>query len=271
MNTTQFLTSAWVWSPVGLLCAAAGLLFYFRSYGWNGRAWWMIAAAAVVLLTLMSPLAALAQGYLFSAHMLQHILLLLAAPALALMALPEGAHTPRWIERLLRPAFCWACGVGAMWIWHVPVLCNAAAASRAVSAVQTVTLLALGSAFWWQLLAPCAPQRIAPLQGVVYLFSACVGCTIMGIILTFSPVTVCKAYLNPVDRLGIEPMLLGTWGMNAARDQQIGGLIMWVPMCLVYLAAIFGQLARWYGAPAESGQAAGDGTYRSYTTYRTSE
>jgi cytochrome c oxidase assembly factor CtaG len=210
----------------------------------------MVAAAAVFLLALMSPLAALAEGYLFSAHMLQHILLVLVAPALALMALPASARLPARAARLLNPAVCWVCGVGAMWVWHVPALCDAAASSHSVSAVQTLTLLALGTAFWWQLLAPREEQRIAPLRGVVYLFAACAACTVLGIILTFSPVTVCRAYLNPVDRLGIEPMIAGTWGMTPMRDQQIGGLIMWVPMCLVYLCAIFGQLARWYGVPA---------------------
>jgi cytochrome c oxidase assembly factor CtaG len=254
MNTTQFLSSQWALSPVALGCAGVGLIVYFRRFGWNRRAWWMIAAAVVVLLTLMSPLEALAEGYLFSAHMLQHILLLLAAPGLALMAIPAGTRTPPAMARLLHPAVCWACGVGAMWVWHAPALCDAAAASRAVSAVQTVSLLALGAAFWWQVLAPREAQRIAPLQGVVYLATACAACTALGIIFTFSPITVCKAYLHPVDALGIEPMLEGTWGMNPMRDQQVGGLLMWVPMCLVYLGAIFGQLARWYGAPAESSE-----------------
>jgi cytochrome c oxidase assembly factor CtaG len=251
MNTTQFLAAAWVWSPLALGVTAAALFAYFSRFGWSGRAWWMLAAAALLLLTLTSPLAALAQGYLFSAHMLQHILLVLAVPALALLALPGTARIPRWLGRSLNPAVCWACGVGAMWIWHAPALCNAAAASRPVSAVQTLSLLALGVAFWWQLLAPRESERIAPLHAVVYLFAACTACTVLGIILTFAPVTVCRAYLNPVDHLGLLPMIYGAWGMTPPRDQQVGGLIMWVPMCLVYLCAIFGQLARWYSVPHE--------------------
>jgi len=253
MNTTQFLLTAWVWSPLGLVIAAVALIAYLRRFGWSRRAWWMIAAVGLSLLTLMSPLAALARGYLFSAHMTQHTLLLLAVPAMALMALPEKVRAPRALARLLHPAFCWACGVGGMWVWHVPALCNAAAESRAVSGVQTLSLLALGAAFWWQLLAPRESDRIAPLQGVAYLFASCAACTLLGIILTFSPVTVCAAYLHPVDRLGIAPMIEGTWGMTSARDEQVGGLIMWVPMCLVYLGAIFGQLARWYSVGAIEG------------------
>jgi len=246
-DPTVTLTTAWPHPPATLALTAIVLFVYFRRYGWTRRAWWMIAAAVVVVLALMSPLATLAEGYLFSAHMVQHILLVLAAPAFVLMALPEGWRVPHWMERMLHPAACWACGVGAMWIWHAPVLCDAAATSRAVSGVQSVTLLLMGAAFWWQLLAPRESDRIAPLQGVVYLFAACAGCTVLGIILTFAPVTVCRAYVHPVDGLGIMPLIYGTWGMTPARDQQVGGLIMWVPMCLVYLGAIFGQLARWYG------------------------
>lgn len=249
MNPMQSLVSAWVWSPLAAVCAGAGLVIYFRCFGWSRRAWWMLAAAAVLLLTLISPLAALAQGHLFTAHMLQHILLLLVVPALALLALPASARLP---ARLLNPAFCWLCGVGAMWVWHAPALCNAAAASRAVSAVQTLSLLALGTAFWWQVLAPCETQRISPLHGILYLFTACAACTVLGVILAFSPVTVCTAYLHPVDRLGIANPIDGRWGMTPQRDQQIGGLIMWVPMCLIYVCAIFCQLARWYAVPADN-------------------
>jgi len=92
MNPMHFLITAWVWSPLAIVCVAAALFIYFRHFGWSRRAWWILAAAALFLLTLMSPLAALAQGYLFSAHMAQHILLVLAVPAFALMALP--AQTP---------------------------------------------------------------------------------------------------------------------------------------------------------------------------------
>lgn len=227
------LLDSWVWNPLAAASALAALLLYACLFGWSRRAAWMGAACAVFLFTLMSPLAYLAQGTLFSAHMAQHILLLLIVPALALLSLPPSVRLPGG----LHPAVSWACGAGAMWLWHVPVLCDAAAVSRPVSALQTGSLLLLGAAFWWQVLAPSPGQRLRPLQGVAYLFAGCVACSVLGIIFTFAPVTVCKAYAGyPVERFGITPL----------RDQQIGGLIMWVPMCLVYLCAIFMQLARWY-------------------------
>jgi cytochrome c oxidase assembly factor CtaG len=73
-----------------------------------------------------------------------------------------------------------------------------------------------------------------------------VACTVLGILVTFSPVEVCSGYLNPVDRLGVLPLLRGGWGMSRAVDQQLGGLLMWVPACFVYSAAILATLARYY-------------------------
>jgi len=243
---THSLLTAWVWNPLAIAAAVAAPGLYFRKVGWSPRAGWMLAAAGLFLLTMLSPLAALARGYLFSAHMVQHILLMLVIPALALMALPPGLRVPPRAQRLMNPLACWFCGVGAMWVWHVPALCNAAAVSPSVSTAQTLSLLTLGGAFWWPLLAPAEDQRISPFHGIGYLFAACTACTVLGIILTFSPVTICKAYVSPPDPLGIESMIQGQWGMTPMRDQQVGGLLMWVPMCSIYLCGIFGQLARWY-------------------------
>ncbi len=82
----------------------------------------------------------------------------------------------------------WLAGVGAMWFWHAPALCNAAVASRPVHALQTVSLLVLGAVFWRQILAPREAERLSPPGAVLYLFSACVACSVLGIIITFSPV-----------------------------------------------------------------------------------
>ena len=234
----------WTWSPAVFLSCAAGVAVYFALFGAARRAWYLAAAVGVVLLALVSPVNALADGYLFSAHMLQHILLLLIAPALLLASLPPSVSLPRAAGS---PVAGWLAGVGAMWFWHAPALCNAAAASRPVHAAQTLSLLALGSLFWWQTLAPREGDRLRPLSAVMYLFTACTACSVLGIILTFSPVTVCSIYMHPVDRLGIESFIRDKWGMTMEKDQQIGGLLMWVPMCLLYLGAIFAQFARWYG------------------------
>ena len=262
----------------------------------SARPWLFGSAMLVFLLALVSPVETLADGYLFSAHMLQHLLLLLVVPALALLSLPAfaasspnqpapgGARTlvrsnthipdrPRSAEvpgdgALLRtkvraplskcvgaaglrrfmtsPLPAWCAGVGAMWLWHAPALCNAATTNPAVRGIQTVSLLIAGTFFWWPILGPQWSRRLPPLLGIIYLFTACTACTLLGIFITFSPVTVCSAYGHPADALGLLPLIRNRWGLTAQVDQQIGGLLMWVPACLIYLSGILGLLARWY-------------------------
>ncbi len=132
-----------------------------------------------------------------------------------------------------------------MWLWHAPALCNAATTLKTVSVVQTTSLLLMGGVFWWQVLAPRDADRLSPLAGIVYLFTACAACSVLGIILTFAPVSICPVYQQPVDRLGILGIIRGQWGLTTDRDQQVGGLLMWVPMCLIYVTAILAQLIRW--------------------------
>jgi putative membrane protein len=254
MTTEQFLISGWTWSAEAMLVSAAALAGYVVSFRVQRRIGYFASALAVFLLALISPLNALADGYLFSAHMAQHILLLLVVPALVLMSLPRSLSLARRPRMLAHPLVGWAGGVGAMWLWHAPMLCNAAVSSRSIYALQTLSLLTLGGVFWRQVLAPCEDERLSPPAAVLYLFSACVTCSVLGIILTFSPVAVCSIYsTQPLDSLRMLHTIRVGWGLTPERDQQVGGLLMWVPMCLIYLGAIFAQVARWFAEPASPG------------------
>jgi putative membrane protein len=257
MTTEQFFTSAWDWNPwVIAICVAAILIHVARNgFHFSRKIGWLLAGTIIFFLTLASPIDALADGYLFSAHMLQHLLLLLIIPPLILLSLPF-APVPnhfqngrwQWLNSILRrPLILWVLGVGGMWIWHAPALCNAAVTNVWIHRLQYVSLLLMGFAFWWPIIGPWTKQWLPPLAGMIYLFSACVGCTILGIIITFSPVEVCSAYLHPADRLGILPLIQNQWGLTPAKDQQLGGLLMWVPACLIYFCGIFGLFARWHG------------------------
>ncbi len=239
MSLSALLWHAWRLDPLALVaCASLAAAWRFVA---GVRSAYLLAAGAGVVLALASPVATLAQGVLFSAHMLEHLLLVLVVPPLVLLGLPRlrrgeasAGNRP--------PLLAWALGVGAMWLWHAPALCNAASASAVVHRLQEVSLLAMGIAFWWPVLA----HRMHPLGTVLYLFTACVACTVLGILVTFAPVEVCSAYLQPKDSLGVLPLLRDEWGMTAAKDQEMGGLLMWVPACLVYLVAILGSVARMY-------------------------
>jgi putative membrane protein len=256
MTTQQFLTSAWSWNPAVLVFAGVALAAYVWAFGYNRRIPYLIAGLAVFVLTLVSPLNALADGYLFSAHMSQHILLLLIVPALLLMSLPRSVSLGSRSSLVANPFVGWFAGVGAMWLWHARPLCNAAVSSHFVGALQISSLLLLGGIFWRQILSPREEERISPPGAILYLFSACVACSILGIVITFSPVSVCPIYSQPpVDQLGILNLIQSTWGITPDKDQQIGGLLMWVPMCLVYLSAIVAQLARWFALPIASSPA----------------
>ena len=91
MTTPQFLTSAWTCNASAWLASGLGIFAYLWAFGVNGRIMYLLAGVEVFLVTISSPLYALTAGYIFSAHMLQHILLLLIVPALLVMSLP------RWV------------------------------------------------------------------------------------------------------------------------------------------------------------------------------
>jgi cytochrome c oxidase assembly factor CtaG len=241
MTFARFMVEGWNWSSfalIGGVTAAAACAIRSRI---GLRQGYIAAALVLILVTLLPPLGPLATGVLFSAHMAQHILLLLVIPALLLLSLPRD-FTPRFSAGGRWRGLAWAAGVGPMWFWHTPVLCEAAVRQPAVHAIQTVSLVAMGLVFWWPILAPCPRDRLAPGPGIVYLFTACLACTALGIILTLTPVEACPVFRAPLSE-SFQTELRGRIG--AEQDRQIGGLLMWVPMCLLYLGAILLEVCRW--------------------------
>ncbi len=247
--------SLWNWtSPVWLVVGAFIVAYAVFARGAGGRQWAVYGFGLLVLaVAFVSPIGVLADGYLFSAHMVQHLLLLLVLPMCVVLSLPKTAsaqafQNARWDrigQWLSLPMLGWICGVGAMWFWHVPSLCNAAGQHGGIGLVRDVSLVGAGLAFWWPIYAARERYRMPPLSGMVYLFSACLGCTLLGIYITFAPLSVCPVFANPVDRLGVLNMLYGA-GLTPGVDQHLGGLIMWVPPCILYVGAIVSLLSRWY-------------------------
>jgi putative membrane protein len=205
-----------------------------------------------MLLDLVSPIDTLGDVYLFSAHVLQHFLLALVIPALFVLGTPRSLAVAigRW-DRI--PALvAWSLGVGTMIAWHIPALFNAALANDALHIAQHLSFLATGTIFWWPVLHPVEKRRLTALGSIAYLFSACTFCSILGAALTFAPTGLYPAYLNPNDQLGILRLVRDTWGMDRKSDQQLGGMLMWVPGCLVYLTGILATAARWFHAQQEA-------------------
>jgi len=230
--------TAWSIDPYVIGACVLTLAFYRLRY--RRMSGLFVVAVAIVFLALASPIATLANGVLFSAHMLQHLLLVLIVPPLVLWSLPPATDPPS--VRSASPwLWTWLAGVGAMWLWHLPSLCDLATQSLAVQRVQTVSLLGMGTAFWWPIYAPRPTQRLPAFGGIAYLFTACIACTLLGILVTFSPVQVCAIYARPAASLVREGL-----GLSSKADQELGGLMMWVPGCLVYAGTILGLLARYY-------------------------
>lgn len=238
-------------------CAALIALYAWAvRFRFSQRAAAWLTGVLLLFLALVSPLDALADKYLFSVHMAKHILFVLVIPALLLIGLPAGPldrllrkRRVAVTERFLRlPVVAWSAGVGAMALWHIPFVFNEASSHAPVHIVEHLSLLAGGTVFWWPILAPRLDSRMPPVpQGAAYLFTACLACTSIGVVITFAPNLLYSTYSHPVDTYGILPMIRDRWGISAAMDQQIGGLLMWVPACLVYLTAIMAMFARWYG------------------------
>ena len=254
MTTVEVLTSAWAWQPsvvvgcVGLLIAYA-LAARFR---FTGRTLTFAGGVLVLLLALESPLDALADTYLFSAHMLQHLLLLLVVPPLLLLGIPASTGTTYGFSQrssLRNSSVGWALGIGTMWLWHLPALYNLTLADETVHILEHLLFLATATLFWWPVLGPYTETRLPPIAAILYLFAAVVASSVLGIILTFAPPGLYPAYLHPADALGILPLVRDGWGLSPTVDQQLGGLLMWVGASSVYFLAIIAALARWYSLP----------------------
>ncbi len=261
MNIWQVLSTTWNMEPWVLISALALLVGYGIATGFKltKLSALYICGVVILVLALVSPLDYLGRTYLFSAHMIQHILLLLVVPLLLLLGIPkavaERALKIEPIGSIMRvlghPVIAWFFGVGAMWVWHLPSLHNTVIANDSLYIAQQISFVFIGMIFWWPVFAPVESRRLSPLVSTLYLSSACLGCTILGMLITFAGAGLYAAYLNPVDSIGILPLLRGELCLTPGVDQQIGGLTMWVPGCLIYLSASMVTIARWYGAPED--------------------
>jgi putative membrane protein len=251
------LAAAWSFDPGVVVPLVLAAVLYLRgarvSRGITPRQqafFWL--GWTVLALSLVSPLHPLGE-VLFSAHMAQHeILMLVAAPLLVLSrplvaflwGLPFGwrREVGAWskagpVQRtwtaVTAPLAAWWIHAAALWAWHEPSLFQATIGSDAVHAAQHTSFLVSALLFWWALFYAKGAKSYG--AGVFYIFTTAIHTGILGALLTFAPTVWYPAYA------GTAPL----WGMTPIEDQQIGGLIMWVPAGLVYLAAGLALFAAW--------------------------
>jgi putative membrane protein len=219
----------------------------------GARAWAFAAGWVALALALLSPLDA-AAARSFAAHMIQHeALMLIAAPLLVmgrglptlLWSLPRdariavGRFTHRRVVRgfwngITSPLSAWLLHGAALWLWHAPPLFNAALGDGALHHWQHATFFITALLFWHALLRHGA--RSARGAAIFYLFTTTVHTGVLGALITFARTPL----YAPFDYGLLQPGAL-----TPLEDQQLGGLIMWVPGALVYVGAALTLLARW--------------------------
>jgi cytochrome c oxidase assembly factor CtaG len=193
---------------------------------------------------------------LFSAHMAQHeTLILVAAPLLVLgrplavflWALPPAARERVGEWAASRPvSAAWQAITGplavfvihglALWLWHAPALYEAALRSDAVHLLQHASFFGSAALFWWALIHG-RYGKMGYGVAVFYVFATALHSGVLGALLTFAPRLWYPIY---AERTAV-------WGLSPLEDQQLAGLIMWVPSGALFVALALGLFAAWLG------------------------
>jgi putative membrane protein len=219
---------------------------------------WLVTAAALI-----GPLDALA-ARLFSAHMLQHEALMVVAAPLFVIGRPLGAwawalppawrralggffRRPRWRTpwRLLTGALAaWIVHALALWLWHVPSWFEAALASDAMHALQHASFLGSALLYWWSVFG-LGPRRNRG-AAMASLFTTMIHTGALGALLALSPTPWYPSYADRTLAFGLDPL----------EDQQLGGLVMWIPAGFAYIACGLATAAQWLQGQDRVGHAA---------------
>jgi cytochrome c oxidase assembly factor CtaG len=260
-TASHTFANEWNWDPLILL----GLLLWAAIYGAGlfqlrsrPKAFPMKGAIAFALgwltlfAALISPLHEWGES-LFSAHMVQHELLMAVAAPLLVVGRPDlmliRALPAAWRMELARilhtaavhalsksvlsPLVAWMLHAIALWTWHIPGLFDATISHWWVHALQHISFLGTALLFWGTLLYGCSKRAYG--GSILYVFTTAIHTSILGALLTFASRPWYPVYANSTSR----------WGISALEDQQIGGLIMWVPAGIVYIIVGLWLFAGW--------------------------
>lgn len=253
--STQALLTQWTWEPsvvLGILLTGGAYIYAIgplrrrraRPAPSRFQVGCFVAAEVILFISLLSPLDAIGDRYLFSAHMVQHLLLATVWPPLLLMSLPDWIVRPVFRVRAIAPllAFLTYPAVALVlfnvdvYLWHIPASYDATLLHRHVHILEHVTFMFFGLVNWWPVLSPLREQRLSYPFQILFLLADGMFMMVLGIVFTFSPVVFYSAYSSA-------PRL---WGLSALSDQQIGGLVMWYPGNLPYGALIAIAFYRWF-------------------------
>ncbi len=254
------LQEAWwqMWNFSFVICMNLALVFGCYLYGSLQRKkrfpadnharwqlWTFLSGILFLFLALVSPLDPLSD-YLGWVHMLQHtILMMIASPLLALSSLryvnqwvlPKTLAKRIWIlksnlkktflGRISYPLTIFWLYTVTLWIWHLPVLYETALSHPLVHDLQHLSFFLTSYFFWILILDPFAKRSLRPEMSLVYLFVSSIHAMILGVLMALSPRVWYEPYIKTA------PL----FGWDSLEDQQLAGLIMWMPAGITYLLA----------------------------------
>ncbi len=251
-----FWLTEWDWQPsiiggtiliLALYVYAIGPLrekFHLANEISPGKVLAFVLGVNLMFLSLFSALDELGDRYLFSAHMLQHLILTMVGPPLMLIG------TPAWlIEPLLRnrivlrigkilthPVVAFTLFNVDIWVWHAPPLYDATLVNLNLHILEHVSFVLFGLIFWWPMFSPVKEglPRLSTGGQILYLFFGSMPMMVLGAGLTFVPPLYAPYLYAP-----------RVWGLSPAADQQLGGLLMWVPVSLYMIVIMSILFIRW--------------------------
>jgi putative membrane protein len=261
MDLLHSLLGGWYAEPVPLFAAAGAMLLYDRgarrlavcapSEAPTGAQKASLAVGvAVILVALLSPLDDLALRLQW-VHMVQHVLLLVVAPPLIVLAhpwdvglaalgprvravlrAPQAAVTTR-PRRVLSSAGAVVAFIAVMWLWHIPALYDLTLRNDMVHNLEHTAFLAVGLLFWTAALPLRSTEPLLGMIGQsVVVLSGLVGSWLLAVYIGYAP--------------GVLYAYSGSGTLTAAADQQLAAGVMWVPASIPFVLGIVWIMARWF-------------------------
>lgn len=205
-----------------------------------------LAGTLVMFLALASPLDEIGDKYLFSAHMVQHLLITAVAPPLWLIGTPGWLLRPlvqppaikKTLYFLTRPPVAFLLFTGFLALWHIPALYNLTLRNESVHVLEHLIFMATAVLNWWPVLGPLPEEfpRLSNMSQILYLFANCQVMVGLGALLFFSSGSPAYTPYFAAPRI---------FGLSVADDQMLGSLIMWIPGNLVYVMVMSAAFYFW--------------------------
>jgi putative membrane protein len=226
------LLTRWNWDPVLLTAMAALALCHCRvlvgSGEFRSKLWWVASVWAMAFAVFVSPLCALSSA-LFSARVVHHVLLIAVAAPLVVMALPG-----RWRLAVAQSTgvlgAIFALHVAIVWFWHLPAPYASAMSSYLTFWIMQISLIVSAIALWHVILSPGRAPGIA----LAMALGTVMQMGLLGAMITFARNPLYIPHFATTEPFGLSPL----------ADQQLAGLIMWVPATLPYLAVALALIGR---------------------------